>query len=205
MKKMILILAASISAAALAATAAGAGRATVSRDAGYTVDTYFTTTVAGLLTNVNVYAGDGLTKSPGGRAELSRPLSVFVLQKDVATDEILLDVNAYVQLAPGVLRIDPQIRRARLHTIVEGVDGVSGRAVQIALVLDVTGVGPLERAHNRVHYVDDELTLNAHGNSRVRYAEAHASVSIDGVEYAPEPAFFAYLSRSSGGDVWITH
>jgi hypothetical protein len=204
MKRALLILAVSLLVAVGTVTAATAGRATLFRDAGYTVDTYFTTTSAGVLTNVNLYASDGLTKSPGGPSERSRPLSVFILQKDVATDEILLDVNAYVQLDPGVLAIDPQIRRARLHTVVEGIDGVSGRTVDIAVDLVVTGVGPLERAHTRVHFVDEELTLNAHGNSRVRYAEARASVSIDGVQYTPNPAFFAYLSRSSGGDVWIT-
>ena len=203
MKKTLLILAASLLVATGTVTAATAGRATVSRDAEYTVDTYFTTTSSGVLTNVNVFASDGLSKSPGGPADRSRPLSVFILQKDIATDEVLLDVNAYVQLEPGVLAIDPQIRRGRLHTVVEGLDGVSGRAVQIAVDLDVTGVGPLERAHHRIHFVDEEFTLNAHGNSRVRQAQARASVSIDGVDYTPEPAFHAYLLRSSGGDVGI--
>ena len=204
MKRTLLIFAALLLVAASTVTAATAGKATVSRDAGYTVDTYFTNTRSGVLTNVNVFVGDGLAKAPGGPAERSRPLSVFILQKDVATDEILLDVNAYVQLPAGVLRIDPQVRRARLHTVVEGIEGVSGRSVEIAVDLVVTGVGPLERAHDRIHYVDDELILNAHGNSRVRQAQVQASVSIDGVEYTPEPAFYAYMLRSSGGDVWIS-
>jgi hypothetical protein len=203
MKKALLIVTVSVLVAASIVTAATAGKASVSKDAGYTVDTYFTTTTAGVLTNVNIYAGDGLTKVPSSRAELSRPLSVFVLQKDVATDEILLDVNAYVQLDPGDLVIDPQIRRARLHEVVEGVEGVSGRTVEIAVDLDVRGIGPIERAHQRFHFVDEELILNGHGNSRVRVAEVRASVSIDGVEYTPEPAFFAYMSRSSGGAVTI--
>jgi hypothetical protein len=115
----------------------------------------------------------------------------------------MLDVNAYVQLAPGVLQIDPQMRRARLHTVVEGVEGVSGKTVEITVDLDVRGTGPLERTHDRIHYADEALILNAHGNSRVRLAEVRASVSIDGVEYTPQPAFYAYLLRSSGGDVSI--
>jgi hypothetical protein len=204
MKKALLILTVSVFVAASIVTAATAGKASVSKDGDYTVDTYFTTSAAGVRTNVNVYASDGLTKVPGSPAELSRPLSVFILQKDMATDEILLDVNAYVQLDPGDLVIDPQIRRARLHEVVEGVEGVSGRTVEIAVDLEVRGIGPIERAHQRFRFVDEEMILNGHANSRVRMAEVRASLSIDGVEYTPEPGFFAYMSRSTGGAVTIT-
>ena len=153
-------------------------------------------------TFVYVAGQDGKVKQDGKPVVESIAI-LNIIQFNFCTGETLLDAFGIATLAPDDFVIDKQLNEATLNTTMVVDEFLTGTTFPVDINVSWTGVGPATTVKDRFKIREPGFKLNSRFMGTFRLAEASGTVSGLGMNFTPEPAFFAQMGNVKTGDVLI--
>jgi len=154
-----------------------------------------------ISTYVGVSAGEDVGQSPPGPSSPQSFAAIYIDQFDYCTSTGLISASGYTD-APA-FQMDNFLTSATLNATINVFDYVSNTWFAVAVDMDWTGTGDLNRGNSHSHYQSPDCTFNYQSNGTWRSAEASGSVSMDTTNFTPNPSQYADLSSSKSGQVSI--
>ena len=153
-------------------------------------------------THVLVFAHDGKVKQDGG-PEVESMAIVSINQSNRCTQELVLSAGGIATLPPDDFVIDKQLNQATLTTTIVVEDFNTGTTFPVDVNVTWTGVG--ETSTVKEHFLTKEpgFKVNFRLMGTFREAEASGTVTGLGINFTPEPAFFADMFTRTIGEVII--
>lgn len=207
MKRLVLALALlmSMMVTALPANAAGAETRHFSFKGQFAEAAFHTEDSSGCIeTFVTVIAEDGRSKQ-AGPPEATLRASVELFQFDSCSGKLLLSAFGLAVLTPEQFQIDKQLNAATLNATIEVTDFVSRSTFPVDVSLNWTGSGDIVSVKNHVQLKEPGFKLNSRFTGTSRNATASGTVSDGTTNFTSQPAVFADMGSSKGGEVEIIH
>lgn len=149
-----------------------------------------------------VAAQEGKVKVDGRPAVDSFAI-VNLIQFNFCTGEFLLDAFGFATLAPDEFIIDKKLNQATLTTTIVVDEFVTGTSFSVEVNVAWTGVGETSTVKDHFQIKEPGFKLNSRFMGTFRLAEASGTVSGLGMNFTPEPAFFAQMGNVKTGEVAI--
>jgi hypothetical protein len=169
---------------------------------GNTADAFFSSFDGCVLTEVSIFASEGVFKSGPGRGGLSSGTSLFISQFDFCADTQVLAAEGFAELSPSDFEVANRLSMATLDATVNVFDFVSGLSFDVDVDLTWTATG-LSRQNVNNHFTSPGCKVHSRFRGTSREATVSGSISDGNANFTPEAGLFGLISAVKQGDVVI--
>jgi hypothetical protein len=125
---------------------------------------------------------------------------------DYCAETTLLSAFGSTTLPEGTRLISGGLQSSTIQATVQAYDYVSDTTVPVTVDLHWEGQGEVVRSSNRSNYQSSGYRYSLTSSGSSRPASVTGDITIAGVSYtSPESLFFAALSQSQYGSIFILH
>jgi hypothetical protein len=152
-------------------------------------------------TTVNLTGAEQTSKGGPGKPSTGPLASISVFEFDGCTQTEL--GNLFGETGEVVFEATNNLTKARLQATIPVTDEFGEPAGQVEVDLTWTGAGEVSSGSVRDRNTQPGLMVSAWFKGTTRPAAASGTVLLGGVNFAPDTAFFANISRSRRGEIDI--
>lgn len=169
------------------------------------VEAYFSSTDPSgcIVTQVYIFANEGIFQSPPGGGSSTTGISLNISQYDYCTGTQLFSPGPTSPFTVPDLQVDRKLNSATLNATVEVYNFVSDTWVDFFVNLTWTGIGPLSRESSHFHFHSPGCNINSRFKGTSRFAEASGSVSDGTTNFTPAPTIDARIFSAKSGDLSV--
>ncbi len=170
---------------------------------GNSADAFFSSFDGCVLTEVSIFASEGVFKSGPGRGTESSATSLFISQFDFCADAQVLAAEGFADLSPSDFEVANKLSSATLDATVNVFDFVSGSSFDVDVNLTWTATGGLSRQNVNNHFTSPGCKVHSRFRGTSREATVSGSISDGSTNFTPEEGLFGLISAVKTGDVVI--
>ena len=156
-----------------------------------------------IQTIVGLFAVEAAVQDHPDRRGPYSSVNIFMSQYDLCTSTQVLVAQGVADLAEEAFQIDPKLEWARLITTVTLRDRQTANTFDITIDLAWTGIAPVTRQHNNIHFGDEECKVHSRFVGRFRESEAIGTVTNGITNFARESSMDALLISSNSSEMVI--